>query len=309
MRRAFSGLLVVVSLWVPAARAKDRKEQKEPLFMAQGFQFSQIDTICVAPTIDLRPDTTQPLYLGRSSDFVLADLFKKLGYKTVHCNPVNVVLDDLTTPSDAWMRKLDFGESRWLFILAVEYTSTPYGRFGMSMSACHAVVSGYLFDKQAAGIKLVWRDKVVGSDNDPTEWGPDPIFINKAQSKALQSERAVAFGAKLILAKFETRKGRIGFLGELTRTETFDVTCQVLWTALNDTLKNSGYYDIIQIDTSDMMAIYAIGEKFGHRMDDTILRPKDNGCSMQITIPPREWALTQNDAKSLSQRVHAVLSK
>jgi len=64
MRRTFLRLLLMVSFWVPAAWPKDRWEVPPPLFMAPEFRFSQIDTICVAPAIDLRADKTEPLNLS-----------------------------------------------------------------------------------------------------------------------------------------------------------------------------------------------------------------------------------------------------
>ena len=61
MRRRFSGLLLVVSFLGAAAWPKDQKEQREPVFMAPEFRFSQIDTICLAPPIDLRSDKTKAI--------------------------------------------------------------------------------------------------------------------------------------------------------------------------------------------------------------------------------------------------------
>jgi hypothetical protein len=305
-----------------AAWSKDRGEQRGPVFMAPDFQFSQIDTICIAPPIDLRADKTEPLYLSASggkaphllgerpitADVAVANWFNHLGYPTVGCNSVDP-LDDLRAPSDAWLSKLDFGQSRWLFILAVEYFSTPYGKsealFGSQTNRSHAVVSGYLFAKQAAGGKLVWRDKVVGTDYDPMGGS---MMGRKSGVKGVESEQAIAIGVKILLSKFETRNKDIR-LPDKTYLEPFDVNCSALWPALNDVLKNSGKYDIIQIDDPDKMAIYSMGVKSEHRMDDAILRPNDNGCSMEITPAPSPRAMGPSDVKSLSQHVHAVLSK
>lgn len=320
MRRRFSGLLLVVSFLGAAAWPKDQKEQREPVFMAPEFRFSQIDTICLAPPIDLRSDKTEPLYLSASgakppghywgvphvtADEALTNWFKHLGYATVGCSSVNATLDDLKAPSDAWLSKLEFGTSRWLFILAVEYVSTPVKLLGSRTGQSHAVVSGYLFGKQASGVKLVLRDKVVGGDFSGMGM---TAYGRKGQVKAVESEEAIAVGIKILLAKFETRNKEIRLLGK-TYTEAFDVTCKVLWPALNDVLKNSGKYDIIQTDDSDMMAIYDMGRKSEHRMDDAILRPTDNRCSMEITQAPHAGGMYTNDPKSLSQRLHVVLSK
>ena len=62
MHRPFPGLLLAVLLLAPTAWTKDEKD--EPLFKAPEFRFSQVDTICVAPTIDVRPNDTQPLLLS-----------------------------------------------------------------------------------------------------------------------------------------------------------------------------------------------------------------------------------------------------
>ena len=141
LRRMHLGLLVMVSFCAPAAWPKDAKQPKEPIFMASGLDFSQIDTICVAPTIDFRADKTQPLFLSGhgkhvsswstkippiSADDAIAGAFKFLGYKTAECSLVGATLDDLKAPSDGWLGKLDFGSSQWLFVLAVEYVKTPY---------------------------------------------------------------------------------------------------------------------------------------------------------------------------------------
>jgi uncharacterized protein (DUF1330 family) len=292
--------------------------------MAPDFRFSQIDTICVPPVIDLRPNTSQRLalsgpnpsnhFLGVShvtADEALANWFKHLGYKTVRCSQADATLDDLKTPSAAWMRTLDFGDSRWLFIVAVEYVSTPYGNLsrilGASTGLSHAVVSGYIFHKQADGGRLVWRDKVVGADFNRAG---GQLLGRKGEVKLIESEYAIDWGVKILLAKFETRNKEIRlYENDKTQTEVFDVTCNMLWTALKDTLKSSGRYEIIQIDDSDMMAIYDMGSKERDRMDDAILRPEDNRCSMEITEAPHQYRLGVNDTKSLSQRVHAALSK
>ena len=162
MRRMFLGLLLVAFLWSPAAFPKEKVEPL-PLFMDPEFRFSQVGTICLAPALDLRPDKSTPLSVSeqgprlnfqhiQSANQVMADIFKRIGYETGECNPVSATLSDLKAPSETWLRTLDFGQSSWLFIFAVEDVAT------IGWSHVHAVVSGLLFEKRGASVRLVWRD-------------------------------------------------------------------------------------------------------------------------------------------------------
>lgn len=296
MHRTLLRLLLIVSLWVPVPVAwpKDR-EVPPPLFMAQDFRFNQIDAICVAPAIDVRADKTEPLGLSdlgprvnfqriKNIDTQVSNDFKTIGYPTVTCNPVDATLGDLKTPTDAWLDKLPFGESRWLFILAVEDLSTEYHhRWSLEHSmGGYAVVSGYLFDKQAAGVRLVWRDRVVGRANSRTG---GELFGRPEGVQLIESDYAIGQAARYLLAKFESRQKRIESWGFVkVHSETFDVTCKALWSALNDTLENSGKYTIVSTDAPDMMAIYGVGrgKKEAGRMDYVVLRPQENSCALQL---------------------------
>jgi len=323
MRRTFFGLLLVVSFCVPAAWPRD-KEVPPPLFIAPEFRFSQVDTICVAPAIDLRADKTEPLNLSgpgerhglilpdhiESVDTRLARDFKKIGYQTVSCSPVNATLGDLKIPTDTWLGKLDFGESRWLFILAVEDVSAEYKRFWPQQGSVggYAVVSGYLFQRQATGVRLVWRDRVVGRSR-------GELMGRKRTVKLAESDFAIGEGAICLLRKFEMRPQNkripsMWCVWDENKTETFDATCNVVWTALNDILKNSGKYDVIGIADSDMMAIYAIGgagDRAEHSIDHVVLKSKENSCVMRITETAH--ITLRNDVGNLNKLVRASLSK
>jgi hypothetical protein len=199
MRRTLLMLLIVLFSGL-AARSQPQRVKNVQLYVAPGFQFSQIDTICITHPIDLRTDRTERIYLSgddpapnvklgtRTGSFQpiidsekhsysiqsrLALDFNKRGYDTVNCKPVNATLDDLKEPNESWIRKLDFGESRWLFLLAVEDATGTYnvksnrvplglmtgGLTNANYGRGSAFVSGYLFDKQSAS--LVWSSKEV----------------------------------------------------------------------------------------------------------------------------------------------------
>lgn len=340
IRRVFLGVLLLVSFWAPAAWPKDTKAEKEPIFMAPGLDFSQIDTICIAPTIDLRLDKTQPLLLSGpsphvsswsgkvppiSADDAIAGALKFFGYKTASCSLVIATLDDLKAPSDGWLRKLDFGDSQWLFVLAVEYVKTPYrehsnlwSRNGQAMGKSHAVVSGYLFEKQPVGCRLVWRDKIIGVDYGGRE--AKYVDANEAGMELTQSEQAIKIGVDSILSGFDKRKKRVWYFHDNTETEIFDVTCHAVWAALKDTFKNPGMYEIIQSDDADMTLVYAhivadqheVYAAAQNRMEYAALRPRGNECSMQITgagIASLGNSGNRGDARWLTERVRAALSK
>jgi hypothetical protein len=207
---------------------------------------------------------------------------------------------------------LDFAESRWLFILAVEDVSTEYhGRWTMQGSmGGYAVVSGYLFNKQADGVRLVWRDRVVGRANSGTG---SELIGRKEGVQLVESDYAIGQAAGYLLAKFETRHKRIeSWAWAKVHTEIFDITCNVLWSALNDTLKNSGKYSTITLDDPDVMAVFVVGsgskkDKDVGRIDYAILKGKENGCSMQVIETLHQTF--RNDADALTKRVKESLSK
>jgi hypothetical protein len=310
MRMRAFGLVLMALLLVPAAWPKDKpKNLKEPLFMAKDFQFSRIDTLCVAPTIDVRLDKSQPVYLSglspirerATADTNVDYFFNILAYKTVHCNPVTATLDDLKPPfKDAWVRKLDFGESRWIFFVAVEDVNTRYSIIESGDN--YAIASAYLFDKQASGDKLVWRDRLIYEDY-------NGVVGRKHRIDVYLSEDAVAGAISTLLARFEPRGKKKIWPGDKVRTDPFDVSCDALWSTLSDVLNKSGKYEVMNIDNPDMMAIFktGLGMKTGGRVSYAVLHNAEHGCSMQIiqTI----FDSMQNDDGNLIKRVKESLSK
>ena len=95
-----------------------------------------------------------------------------------------------------------------------------------------------------------------------------------------------------------------------THKEPYNAPCSVLWTALKDTLRNSGKYGIIAIDNVEMTASYNIGGNLtGKRINSAVLNNKDNGngCELQIQTAFSGWA--NNDAGDLKKRVDESLAK
>jgi len=95
-----------------------------------------------------------------------------------------------------------------------------------------------------------------------------------------------------------------------THKELYNVPCSVLWPALRDTLRNSGKYGIIGIDSNEMTASYNIGGNLtGKRINSVVLNSKDNGNGCELQIQTAYSGLVNNDAGDLKKRVDESLAK
>lgn len=94
-----------------------------------------------------------------------------------------------------------------------------------------------------------------------------------------------------------------------THKDVFDIPCTALWPAVKDTLRNSGKYGIIGIDSTEMTASYNIGGFLGgKRINSLVLNPKgDSSCEMQVQTSYS--GLEHNDAGDLKKRVQESLDK
>jgi len=198
-------LFLLCLLWMCGSQAFP-KDKKPIIYMAPGFHFSEVSTdpICVAPAIDLRqnkavalnfsgPDNYQRTGwnapLSGSVDGDLARAFKagvsahdvpilKVLHEIpiVKCNPVSATLDNITAPTKEWIDQMDFGRSRWLFVLAVvdvdmsEFMDPKHKFMGMKVGKTygHAIVTEALFDKQSE--RLVWSATVDGPARVGRNW-------------------------------------------------------------------------------------------------------------------------------------------
>ncbi len=93
-----------------------------------------------------------------------------------------------------------------------------------------------------------------------------------------------------------------------THKDTYQVSCNVLWSAVKDTLRNSGKYGIISITDSEMTASYNIGGTLtGKRVNSVLLNEKSEGCEMQIQTAYS--GIGNNDAGDFKKRVDDSLAK
>lgn len=233
VRRKWLLMFLVISLGSLVAQQPSCK--KEPAFVAPGFQFSQVDAVCIAHPIDLRADKTEQIYLSgvdpapnvkfqsQPVDWThsirpsLVLDFNKRGYETAICNPVNATLVDLKEAKEAWIRKVDFGESRWLFVLAVEEAGSTsgvasgwvLGQFTGGRGNGVAVVSGYLFDKQSNS--LVWSDRAGCQLRKGVFGGSTHIIGDKGAVEFIERQSVIRESSLLLIDAFEKRKTKVKY--------------------------------------------------------------------------------------------------
>lgn len=94
-----------------------------------------------------------------------------------------------------------------------------------------------------------------------------------------------------------------------THKEQYSVSCTVLWSAVRDTLRNSGKYGILGIDSTEMTASFIIGGTLGgKRVNSVVLNAKgDEACEMQIQTAYS--GLAHDDAGDFKKRVDDSLAK
>ena len=92
--------------------------------------------------------------------------------------------------------------------------------------------------------------------------------------------------------------------------DMYPMGCSVLWPAVKDTLRNSGKYGIMGMDSTEMTATYtmgigAVGQK---RVNSVVLNTKgDNACEM--VVQSGYSGLTNDDAGDFKKRVDKSLAQ
>ncbi len=94
-----------------------------------------------------------------------------------------------------------------------------------------------------------------------------------------------------------------------THRELVQASCDRLWPAVKDVVRNSGKYGIIGIDNTEMSISYNIGGGLGgKRINSVVLNRKgEDACEMQIQTAYS--GLIHNDAGDFKDRVAEALAK
>jgi hypothetical protein len=94
-----------------------------------------------------------------------------------------------------------------------------------------------------------------------------------------------------------------------THKDNYPVSCDVLWKAVKDTIRNSGQYGIVGIDNTEMSISYVIGGTLGGKRINSVVLNKlpNNTCEMQTQTAYS--GLIHNDAGDFKKRVDEALAK
>jgi hypothetical protein len=94
-----------------------------------------------------------------------------------------------------------------------------------------------------------------------------------------------------------------------THRELFSVSCDTLWPAVKDVIRNSGKYGVIGIDNTEMTISYNIGGFLGGKRTNSLVlnRQSDNSCEMQVQTSFS--GLAHNDEGDLKKRIEAELAR
>jgi hypothetical protein len=91
--------------------------------------------------------------------------------------------------------------------------------------------------------------------------------------------------------------------------DVYPVSCNTLWPAVKDTLRNSGKYGILGMDSTEMTATYSmgIGSAGQKRTNSVVLNVKgDNSCEM--VVQSGFSGLGNDDAGDFKKRVDKSLA-
>ena len=92
--------------------------------------------------------------------------------------------------------------------------------------------------------------------------------------------------------------------------ETYPMACSDLWPAVKSTVRNSGYYAIVFLDNSEMIASFSIGTPGNGtpRVESVVLNViADSTCELQIE--PLAKPIFANDAVDFKKRLDSTLER
>ena len=111
---------------------------------------------------------------------------------------------------------------------------------------------------------------------------------------------------KLLVVAFISFIAVAPALGKVHKDE-YSVPCSELWSAVMDTINNSGHYTLVLADDKQMTASYHISGAIHSRDISVHLEPQGTGCEMQTSTAFS--GLMQNDAGDFKTRVDQSLAK
>jgi hypothetical protein len=88
--------------------------------------------------------------------------------------------------------------------------------------------------------------------------------------------------------------------------DIYNTPCSALWPAVKGVVRNSGEYAVVFLDSTEMIASFAIGSGKDLRIGSAVLNIKGDTCEMQVQM--HEPGALTDDAGSFKKRVDKALS-
>jgi hypothetical protein len=92
--------------------------------------------------------------------------------------------------------------------------------------------------------------------------------------------------------------------------ETYSVSCTTLWSAVKDTLRNSGKYGILGMDNAEMTATYSMGlGSAGQKRQNSVVLNVKSDSSCEMVTQSGFSGFTNDDAGDFKKRVDKSLAE
>jgi hypothetical protein len=92
--------------------------------------------------------------------------------------------------------------------------------------------------------------------------------------------------------------------------DMYSVSCSTLWTAVKDTLRNSGKYGILGMENTEMTATYTMGlGSAGQKRQNSVVLNVKGDASCEMVVQSGYSGFTNDDAGDFKKRVDASLAK
>jgi hypothetical protein len=92
--------------------------------------------------------------------------------------------------------------------------------------------------------------------------------------------------------------------------DTYSVSCTTLWSAVKDTLRNSGKYGILGMENSEMTATYSMGMgAAGQKRQNSVVLNVKGDAACEMVIQSGYSGLTNDDAGDFKRRVDKSLAQ
>jgi hypothetical protein len=92
--------------------------------------------------------------------------------------------------------------------------------------------------------------------------------------------------------------------------DMYSVSCTTLWSAVKDTLRNSGKYGILGMENTEMTATYTMGVgSAGQKRQNSVVLNVKGDASCEMVVQSGYSGFTNDDAGDFKKRVDKSLAQ